>query len=252
MAGRWHENSQNGGATACTLLSPRPADIPEGHRMLTEQNIWDTALRKQMVEHQIEMRGVTNPAVLDAMRRVPRHLFVPENLQDDAYDDCPLPIGHGATISQPYIVGLMTALIEPKPGDRVLEVGAGSGYQAALLAVIGCSVTAVERVPELSELAGENLKKADITGVTIITGDGTALPEGEGPFDGIIVTAAAPDVPPSLRALLADGGRMVIPIGDREIQILTAIHRSGDTVTVTHHGAVRFVPLVGCQGWGHS
>ena len=217
--------------------------------MLTEQNIWYTARRKQMVEQQIEMRGVSDPNVLDAMRRVPRHLFVPDNLQDDAYDDCPLPIGYGATISQPYIVGLMTALMEPKPGDRVLEVGAGSGYQAAILAVIGCRVTAVERVPELSKRAGDNLKRADIGGVTIITGDGTALPKGEGPFDGIIITAAAPDVPPSLRALLADGGRMVIPIGDRDTQVLTCIHRSGDTVTVTHHGAVRFVPLVGSEGW---
>ena len=217
--------------------------------MLREEDIWHTARRKEMVEQQIAMRGVSDPAVLDAMRRVPRHLFVPKNLQDDAYDDCPLPIGHGATISQPYIVGLMTALIEPKPGDRVLEVGAGSGYQAAILAEIGCRVTAVERIPELSLLAEENLRKTDVQGVTTITGDGTALPEGEGPFDGIIITAAAPDVPPSLTALLADGGRMVIPIGDRDLQVLTCIHKTGETLSVSHHGAVRFVPLIGDEGW---
>ncbi|WAI00423.1 protein-L-isoaspartate(D-aspartate) O-methyltransferase [Methanogenium organophilum] len=216
------------------------------------ENIWYTAQRKQMVERQIGMRGVSDPLVLDAMRRVPRHLFVPENLQDDAYDDCPLPIGHGATISQPYIVGLMTALIEPKPGDRVLEVGAGSGYQAAILAEIGCKVTAVERIPELSDLAEENLKKADVKNVTIITGNGTALPEVEGPFDGIIITAAAPDVPPSLTALLADGGRMAIPVGDMDVQVLTCIHKKGDSLTVSHHGAVRFVPLIGNEGWSHS
>ncbi len=213
------------------------------------EDILYTALRKQMVDRQIADRGVLNPAVLDAMRRLPRHLFVPENLQDDAYDDCPVPIGYGATISQPYIVGLMTALIEPKPGDRILEVGAGSGYQAAVLALIGCRVTAVERIPELAELAQRNLKRAGVEGITIITGDGTALPKGEGPFDGIITTAAAPDVPQSLTALLADGGRMVLPVGEMDLQVLTCIHKTGGKLTVSHHGAVRFVPLIGAEGW---
>lgn len=217
--------------------------------MQMEEDVWYTAQRNQMVDRQIAARGVSDPAVLDAMRRVPRHLFVPKNLQDDAYDDCPLPIGYGATISQPYIVGLMTALIEPKPGDRVLEVGAGSGYQAAILARIGCRVTAVERIPELSALAKTNLKQADVEGVSIITGDGTALPESEGPFDAIITTAAAPDVPPSLTALLADGGRMVLPVGDMDTQVLTRIHKTGENLEVSHHGAVRFVPLIGAEGW---
>jgi protein-L-isoaspartate(D-aspartate) O-methyltransferase len=213
------------------------------------EDVWYTALRKQMVDGQIAARGVSDPAVLDAMRRLPRHLFVPENLQDDAYDDCPLPIGYGATISQPYIVGLMTALIEPKPGDRVLEVGAGSGYQAAILALIGCRVTSVERIPELANLAQQNLKRAGVEGITIITGDATAMPESEGPFDAIITTAAAPEVPPSLTALLADGGRMALPVGDRDLQVLTCIHKKGDKLTVSHHGAVRFVPLIGAEGW---
>ncbi|WP_347403352.1 protein-L-isoaspartate(D-aspartate) O-methyltransferase [Methanogenium sp. S4BF] len=213
------------------------------------EDIWYTAQRNHMVDRQIAARGVSDPVVLDAMRRVPRHLFVPENLQDDAYDDCPLPIGYGATISQPYIVGMMTALIKPKPGDRVLEVGAGSGYQAAVLARIGCRVTAVERIPELALLAQQNLMHAGVEGVIVITGDGTALPESEGPFDAIITTAAAPDVPPSLTALLADGGRMVLPVGDRDLQVLTCIHKTGDDLTVSHHGAVRFVPLIGAEGW---
>ena len=217
--------------------------------MHMEEDIWYTARRKQMVDRQIAARGVSDSAVLDAMRRVPRHLFVPGYLQDDAYDDCPLPIGHGATISQPYIVGMMTALIEPKPGDKVLEVGAGPGYQAAILALIGCRVTAIERVPELALLAQTNLKQADVEGVIVIAGDGTALPESEGPFDAIITTAAAPEVPSSLTALLADGGRMVLPVGDRDVQVLTCIHKTGEKLTVSHHGGVRFVPLIGAQGW---
>lgn len=214
-----------------------------------DEDIGYTARRNQMVDRQIAARGVSDIAVLDAMRHVPRHLFVPEHLRDDAYDDCPLPIGYGATISQPYIVGMMTALIEPKPGDKVLEVGAGSGYQAAILGLIGCRVTAIERVPELALLAQTNLKQAGIEGVTVIAGDGTALPKSKGPFDAIITTAAAPDVPPSLVALLADGGRMVLPVGDRDMQVLTSIHKRGDELVVSHHGAVRFVPLIGAQGW---
>ncbi|GAB7015421.1 protein-L-isoaspartate(D-aspartate) O-methyltransferase [Methanogenium cariaci] len=214
-----------------------------------KEDIWYTALRNRMVDGQIAARGISDPAVLDAMRRLPRHLFVPENLRDSAYDDCPLPIGYGATISQPYIVGLMTALIEPKPGDRVLEVGTGSGYQAAILALIGCRVTTVERIPELADLAQENLKQADVEDITVITKNGTALPKSEGPFDGIITTAAAPDVPTSLTALLADDGRMVLPVGDRDLQVLTCIHKTGDKLTVSHHGAVRFVPLIGAEGW---
>ena len=213
------------------------------------EDVWYTASRKQMVDRQIATRGVSDPAVLDAMRRLPRHLFVPVNLQDDAYDDCPLPIGFGATISQPYIVGLMTALIEQKPGDRVLEVGAGSGYQATIPAPHTYLATSVERIPELADLAQQNLKRAGVEGITIITGDGTAMPESEGPFDGIITTAAAPKVPPSLTALLADGGRMVLPVGDRDLQVLTCIHKKGDKLTVSHHGAVRFVPLIGAEGW---
>ncbi|MFA5395198.1 MAG: protein-L-isoaspartate(D-aspartate) O-methyltransferase [Methanomicrobiales archaeon] len=214
-----------------------------------KEDIGYTVRRNQMVDQQIAARGVSDPAVLDAMRRVPRHLFVPESLKDDAYDDCPLPIGYGATISQPYIVGLMTALIEPKPGDRVLEVGAGSGYQAAILGLIGCRVTAIERIPELAHLAQTNLKQAGVEGVTIMVGDGTALSGSEGPFNAIITTAAAPDVPPSLVALLAEGGRMVLPVGDRDMQVLTCIHKTGTKLTVSHHGAVRFVPLIGAQGW---
>ncbi|MDE4908741.1 protein-L-isoaspartate(D-aspartate) O-methyltransferase [Methanogenium marinum] len=217
-----------------------------------EEDILYTALRKHMVERQIASRGISDTAVLDAMRRVPRHLFVPKNFQNDAYDDCPLPIGYGATISQPYIVGLMTALIEPKHGYRVLEVGTGSGYQAAILAQIGCRVTSVERIPELAKLAHENLKRAGVEGITIITGDGTSFSENEGPFDGIITTAAAPDVPPSLTALLADGGTMVLPIGDRDMQVLTCVHKTGTKLTISHHGGVRFVPLIGAEGWSEQ
>lgn len=229
-----------------------PELITGENSMQMKEDIWYTAQRKRMVDRQIESRGITDAGVLEAMRHVPRHQFVPENLRDDAYDDCPLPIGYGATISQPYIVGLMTALIKPKPGDRVLEVGAGSGYQAAILARIGCRVTAIERIPELSALAENNLNRAGVEGVTVITGNGTALPDKEGPFNGIITTAAAPEVPPSLTALLADDGRMVIPIGDRDVQVLTCIHKTGDKLTESHHGAVRFVPLIGNEGWSHS
>lgn len=206
--------------------------------------------RSRMVERQIIARGIKNRRVLDAMRQIPRHLFVPPQYERVAYDDNPLPIGCGQTISQPYIVALMTELLDPQADDRILEIGTGSGYQAAILAVLAKSVTTIERIPQIAGIALSNLKKMGIANVTILTGDGTTgLPE-QGPYNGIIVTAAAPHVAPQpLIDQLADGGRLVAPVGDRNIQELLRISRKGDHYEESRSGGVRFVPLIGRHGW---
>ena len=206
-------------------------------------------LRERMVREQIEARGVTDPRVLEAMRRVPRHLFVPPDYRDLAYSDGPLPIGHGQTISQPFIVAYMTALLRLKGDEKVLEIGTGSGYQAAVLAHLAREVHTVERIPALAEQARQRLEALGLDNVTVHLGDGTlGLPE-LAPFDAILVTAAAPKVPQSLLDQLADGGRLVIPVGSRGVQYLERWLRFGDEFRRQVLDPVAFVPLIGEEGW---
>jgi protein-L-isoaspartate(D-aspartate) O-methyltransferase len=197
-----------------------------------------------MVAEQIEGRGVRDRAVLRAVRAVPRHEFVPASERAQAYDDQPLPIGDGQTISQPYIVAFMTEAARVRPGARVLEVGTGSGYQAAVLAEVGADVYSIEIVPALADAARAALARTGYGRVHTRTGDGHAGWPEAAPFDAIVVTAAAPEVPPALLAQLAPGGRLVMPVGDvwQEIEIH---QRTTDGITVTRVLPVRFVPLVG-------
>ena len=202
-----------------------------------------------MVERQIEARGVRDPQVLAAMREVPRHLFIPPPYDRDAYEDGPLPIGNGQTISQPYIVALMTALLHPEPADRILEIGAGSGYQAAVLSVLVRQVTTVERLAPVADLARRNLAALHYMNVTVVVGDGTMGYPQNSPYDGIIITAATPEVPAPLTGQLAEGGRLVAPVGGRDVQELVVLEKLKGTISEERHGGVRFVPLIGEHGW---
>ncbi len=205
--------------------------------------------RNAMVDTQIAARGVRNPRVLRAMRTVPRHLFVPAGYEGAAYRDAPLPIGHGQTISQPYIVAVMTELLEISPGDRLLEVGAGSGYQAAVLATLGAEVITIERIPEVAALAEENLRKAGVHGVRVVVADGSeGYPPGA-PYQAVLITAATPRVPEPLISQMAEGGRLVAPVGGRDIQELVRLVKRGDRVESAYFGGVVFVPLLGRHGW---
>lgn len=206
-------------------------------------------LRSNMVKHQIAARGVKDPRVLDAMSRVPRHLFVPENLAERAYDDSPLPIGEGQTISQPYMVAWMTELLEVGAGDRVLEIGTGSGYQAAILCELVAEVISIEKYPDLAREAGERLHSLGYGNIAIHVGDGTLGWPQRAPYDGIIVTAGAPSVPQPLLEQLADGGRLVIPVGPSGMQMLNLIRRNGNDYQASEEGTCVFVPLVGKLGW---
>lgn len=202
-----------------------------------------------MVTDQLERRGVRDARVLECMARVRRELFVP-GAATFAYDDRALPIEAGQTISQPYIVARMTELLAVKPGDRVLEIGTGSGYQAAILACLGAEVVSIERHGELSSLAAERLERLGVTGVHLRVGDGSRGDPHGAPWDGIIVTAAAPTMPETLREQLAVGGRLVIPIGPRQQQDLVVVERrSRDEWAEWSDGPVVFVPLVGEGGW---
>jgi protein-L-isoaspartate(D-aspartate) O-methyltransferase len=205
--------------------------------------------RLRMVETQIAARGVRDERVLSAMREVPRHFFVPESYQTSAYNDSPLPIGKGQTISQPYIVAVMTEILRLLPTDKVLEIGSGSGYQAAILGKLAHTVVTVERIPEVAEIARANLARVGITNVTVVTGDGTiGYPEGA-PFDGILITAATPAVPAPLIEQMAEGGRLVAPVGSRDLQELVRLTRHGEQITRELFGGVVFVPLLGEHGW---
>jgi protein-L-isoaspartate(D-aspartate) O-methyltransferase len=200
--------------------------------------------RKEMVVSQIQSRDVTAPEVLDAMNTVPRHLFVPQDYLDQAYEDHPLPIGYGQTISQPYIVALMTEKLKVKRGDKVLEIGTGSGYQAAVLAHLGVEVYSVEIVPELARAADERLKRLQYA-VQVKQGDGYFGWEEHAPYDAIIVTAAPDHVPQPLTQQLKDGGRLVIPIGPQgSWQTLWQFTRQGDDLQAVNLGGVAFVPLL--------
>ena len=205
--------------------------------------------RIRMVESQIAARGIHDPRVLAVMKEIPRHLFVPPPYDKSAYQDCPLPIGNGQTISQPYIVALMTELLMAQPTDTILEIGTGCGYQAAILSVLVRKVTTMERIPEVAELARANLTTLGSKNIDVIVGDGTQGYPQKAPYDGIIITAATPSVPRPLLEQLADGGRLVAPVGGREIQELIRIRKQGGSITEEHHGGVRFVPLIGECGW---
>ncbi|MCK7546767.1 protein-L-isoaspartate(D-aspartate) O-methyltransferase [Marinobacter koreensis] len=207
--------------------------------------------RQSMVDYQIVSRGIDAPRVVEAMRRVHREAFVPENLKAEAYADGPLPIGSGQTISQPYIVALMVDALDLTGGEKVLDIGTGSGYAAAVLACIAGEVFSIERIPELAQQARENLANEGFDNVRVRCGDGTLGWPEEAPFDGIAVAAGAPVVPEALKCQLAIGGHLVIPVGSGQVsQSLLRITRlSEDTYSRQDLGGVRFVPLLGEQGW---
>jgi len=202
------------------------------------------AEREAMVERQIRARGVRDPRVLEAMRQVPRHKFVLPSLQAQAYQDTPLPIGLDQTISQPYMVALMTELLELKGPEKVLEVGTGSGYQAAILAELAEQVYTIERIPELAAAARQRLQELGYHNVTVRVGDGTLGWPEEAPFEAIIVTAGGQTVPPALKEQLAEGGRLVIPVGGYRMQDLLRLRRHGDKYDLENFGPCAFVPLI--------
>jgi protein-L-isoaspartate(D-aspartate) O-methyltransferase len=200
--------------------------------------------RARMVDEQIAARGITDSAVLEAMRTVRRHWFVPGAPPELAYADRPLPIGHGQTISQPFIVAYMTQLVQPDPGDRALEVGTGSGYQAAVLAEIVDSVYTIEIVPELARMATDRLARMGYDNARVRAGDGYRGWPEHAPFDIIVVTAAPERIPPPLLDQLADGGRMVIPVGpEGQTQQLMLITKTNGQLTRERITPVRFVPF---------
>jgi protein-L-isoaspartate(D-aspartate) O-methyltransferase len=205
--------------------------------------------RERMVRSQIEARGIRDPQVLVAMRQVPRHLFVPVHTRGSAYRDIPLPIGEGQTISQPYIVALMTEMLELTGKERVLEIGTGSGYQAAVLSMLAHEVYTVERLPSLARNAEELLRQLGYTNINVRIGDGTLGWAEHEPHDAIIVTAAPPEIPSPLLDQLADGGRLVAPIGPRWTQTLVRVRRKGEKLHKEYLTSVAFVPLVGEYGW---
>jgi protein-L-isoaspartate(D-aspartate) O-methyltransferase len=206
--------------------------------------------RDRMVETQLTTRGIRDERVLEAMRKVPRHLFVDEALMEQAYSDHPLPIGDKQTISQPYIVALMTEMLELKGTEKVLEIGTGSGYQTAVLAELSDRVFSIERFPGLSYRANQILQKLGYKNVVTRVYDGTVGWIDEAPFDGIIVTAGTPQIPQPLLDQLAVNGRLVIPVGDRISQELFLVRRLSDGhIRKTSYGGVRFVDLVGKWGW---
>ena len=202
------------------------------------------AMREKMVEFQIEMRGVKDPVVLSAMRKVPRHLFLPASQKDSAYDDTALPIGFGQTISQPYIVAYMTECLNPQKSHRILEIGTGSGYQAAVLAEIVDTVYTIEIIPELGKRASDRLSAMGYKNITVKIGDGYEGWKEHAPFDGIMVTAGAESIPPPLVEQLKDGGKMIIPVGSPYlVQNLILVEKHGKAVSKRNLIPVRFVPF---------
>lgn len=203
-----------------------------------------------MVKLQLEARGITDARVLEAMRRVPRHLFVPSGHRSEAYGDFPVSIGHGQTISQPYMVAFMTEALELRGGERVLEIGTGSGYQTAVLAELCAELYSIERVSSLLEAARRTLSETGYSGVHLLLGDGGEGLAEHAPFDRILVTAAAPSVPGKLAEQLADNGIMAVPVGDyRFSQVLVIVRRVGGRLETRQSIGCRFVPLIGEGGF---
>jgi len=201
--------------------------------------------RNDMVERQLIPRGIMSPVVLEAMRNVPRHLFVPESMRSSAYFDSPMPIGLGQTISQPYIVAYMTEQLDLSPGMKVLEIGTGSGYQAAILSYLGCEVFTIEFLKEHADNARQTLLVNSFNNVSVRHGNGYAGWPEEAPFDAIIVTAAPVNVPPALIEQLKDGGKMIIPVGDEHsVQSLDLLTKQDGNYTTKNLILVRFVPMV--------
>lgn len=218
-------------------ISSTPADTGVAHR------------RERMLEFQLRQRGIRDDRVLSAMARVPRHEFISEPYRDQAYDDNPLPIGQGQTISQPYIVALMLELLSLLPEHTVLEIGTGSGYQTALLAELSRHVYSIERHPELAAQAEAVLRQLSYSNITILVGDGTAGLPALAPFDAIIVSAAAPEFPRTLFEQLREGSRLVVPVGPIDCQQLQLITKQLGNPVVTREVGCRFVPLIGEQGY---
>jgi protein-L-isoaspartate(D-aspartate) O-methyltransferase len=221
-----------------------------------DQDVLKSSALERMLQQQIVERGITDPRLLDAMRHVPRELFFPDEVRGQAYADGSAPIGHGQTISQPYIVALMTDRLDLQPTDRVLELGTGSGYQTAILAKLAKEVFTIERVKPLLDEAFERLSSLGIRNVRYRFGDGTlgwpgaAGEGGEEGFDRIIITAGAPQIPDALlRGQLKDGGIAVLPVGASEDQMLVEVHRRGEDFAVTNICPCRFVKLIGQEGW---
>jgi protein-L-isoaspartate(D-aspartate) O-methyltransferase len=207
------------------------------------------ARRHAMVEVQLRARGIRDPRVLEAMRRVPRHHFVSADHQDEAYDDHPIPIGFGQTISQPYIVAAMLASLQLTPQDVVLEVGAGSGYQTALLAELAALVVAIERYAPLAQRARETLHSLGYNNAKVVVADGSLGYAEDAPYDAILVAAAAPQIPPPLLEQLREGGRMILPVGMPDSQVLQLVRKMEGRFDVVHLDPCRFVPLLGREGF---
>jgi len=222
------------GLLSMWFTSPAPTEAMDPYR----------ELRRLMVEEQIKARGIKDPLILQAMLKVPREKFVPPDLRAEAYGDHPLPIGNGQTISQPYIVAYMTEKLRPRPGDKILEIGTGSGYQTAILAEIGCDVYTVELLPELSLRAQEILRKLGYENIHFKIGNGYRGWPEEAPFDGIIVTAAPPEIPEALKEQLKVGGRMVIPAGETFQNLYLVERKSPQRWDVKKLIPVSFVPMV--------
>ncbi len=207
------------------------------------------AARMKMVKNQLASRNIRDPNVLKAMGEIPRHAFVPPGLQQEAYDDNPLPIGEGQTISQPYIVALMTEMLELGGSEKVLEIGTGSGYQTAILCSLAKEVFSIERTPSLSKMAERILSDLGFENVKIVEGDGTEGWQENAPYDAIIVTAGAPKIPVALVDQLADRGRLVIPVGNRYAQVLNKVTKIGGETRIEEGAGCRFVDLIGRHGW---
>ncbi len=211
-----------------------------------------TAERRVMIRTQLQRRGITDRRVLQAMREVPRHAFVPPEWRHEAYSDRPLPIANDQTISQPYMVAIMTQSLALQGHERVLEVGTGSGYQAAVLSRLAAQVYSIEYFPDLAETARAVLQRLGYTNVQVMTGDGGLGLPAHAPYHGILVAAAAPHVPQSLLGQLAEGGRLVIPVGSVASQELLIITRHGDDYPQARSVPCRFVPLLGQEGWAEG